>query len=293
MSFINLLLWSCLILCVAVTAVGVRAAFLTEGTQRSGTHQYLQYYLVFLYVFGYYGIWSQILLPYVLTAEEMTGALTVISQLAVPFYFVSLTMLLVWANKIAQMYSTYSVPLIMVGNLGLVYLYLSWQWPVQEVGGIVIALTGLIANLVAAGILLASKNAKLLKRDRASIVPILLGLSLLHGSYFTPWAEAAVYLPINALLLFLGNTAVVVLSPTFTPEQLPDQSFDGFLSSHGISEREADVIKGIYAGKTNQEIANQLFLGLQTVKDHASRIYRKAQVKNRSQLAAKLRDYQN
>ena len=55
---------------------------------------------------------------------------------------------------------------------------------------------------------------------------------------------------------------------------------------------ETDIIQGIYAGKTNQEIADQLFITIQTVKDHSSRIYQKTQVKNRTQLAALLRDTQ-
>jgi DNA-binding NarL/FixJ family response regulator len=52
-------------------------------------------------------------------------------------------------------------------------------------------------------------------------------------------------------------------------------------------------VRGIYAGKTNQEIANQLFIALQTVKDHSSRVYQKTFVKNRAQLTTLIRETQN
>jgi DNA-binding NarL/FixJ family response regulator len=38
-------------------------------------------------------------------------------------------------------------------------------------------------------------------------------------------------------------------------------------------------------GRTNQEIADALFVALQTVKDHNYRIFQKAGVRNRTELA--------
>ena len=67
------------------------------------------------------------------------------------------------------------------------------------------------------------------------------------------------------------------------------EGYAAFLKQYGISKREADIVLGIYAGNTNQEIANQLFISLQTVKDHSSRIYQKTFVKNRGQLIALVR----
>lgn len=53
---------------------------------------------------------------------------------------------------------------------------------------------------------------------------------------------------------------------------------------YGISPREQEIIRLICGGKTNREIADMLFISLQTVKDHAYRIFRKTGVKNRVQL---------
>jgi LuxR family maltose regulon positive regulatory protein len=56
-----------------------------------------------------------------------------------------------------------------------------------------------------------------------------------------------------------------------------------------LTERELDVLSLIVQGYTNQEIARELVLSLSTVKWHASNIYGKLGVKNRTQAVAKAR----
>ena len=57
------------------------------------------------------------------------------------------------------------------------------------------------------------------------------------------------------------------------------------IQKYGISKREMDVINLICEGCSNKEIADKLFISVETVKDHNSRIYLKTEVKNRTQLA--------
>ena len=52
-----------------------------------------------------------------------------------------------------------------------------------------------------------------------------------------------------------------------------------------LSEREREVLVLIASGRTNREIAAQLFLSPHTVKEHASSLYRKLGVKNRAEAA--------
>jgi LuxR family maltose regulon positive regulatory protein len=56
-----------------------------------------------------------------------------------------------------------------------------------------------------------------------------------------------------------------------------------------LSARELEVLSMIAAGKSNQEIAEQLFLALNTVKRHASNIFDKLEVKKRTEAVAKAR----
>jgi DNA-binding NarL/FixJ family response regulator len=55
-------------------------------------------------------------------------------------------------------------------------------------------------------------------------------------------------------------------------------------SSDFISKREKEIVQQICEGKTNQQIADELFISLQTVKDHTHRIYSKIGINSRMKL---------
>lgn len=57
---------------------------------------------------------------------------------------------------------------------------------------------------------------------------------------------------------------------------------------YNISGREEEIIEAIIRGKSNREIADQLYLSFHTVKNHVYNIYRKFNVRSRSQLIHKV-----
>lgn len=57
------------------------------------------------------------------------------------------------------------------------------------------------------------------------------------------------------------------------------------LPHHDLTERELEVLRLIAEGKTNQEIADQLVIGIKTVKTHVSNILAKLDVEDRTQAA--------
>ena len=61
--------------------------------------------------------------------------------------------------------------------------------------------------------------------------------------------------------------------------------------SHGLTRREQEIVVLISSGKTNQEIADSLFISLQTVKDHNHRIYSKLGLKSRAQVMNLVQEY--
>ncbi len=64
--------------------------------------------------------------------------------------------------------------------------------------------------------------------------------------------------------------------PTFAPN--PEK-----LSETGLSSREYEVLELMAQGLSNQEIAAQLFISLNTVKTHSSNLYVKLNAKRRTQ----------
>lgn len=57
----------------------------------------------------------------------------------------------------------------------------------------------------------------------------------------------------------------------------------------GISNRELEVLVLMAGGLSNQEIADRLFVSLNTIKTHSSRIFEKLDVKRRTQAIEKAR----
>jgi len=58
-----------------------------------------------------------------------------------------------------------------------------------------------------------------------------------------------------------------------------------------ISEREFDVLQAIYEGKTNQQMAESLFVSVNTIKTHISSIYLKLDVTSRTAAIVRIREW--
>jgi len=60
--------------------------------------------------------------------------------------------------------------------------------------------------------------------------------------------------------------------------------------SEPLSERELEVLRLVASGKTNAEVARELFVAVGTVKAHANNIYRKLDASNRAEAISKARN---
>ena len=110
-------------------------------------------------------------------------------------------------------------------------------------------------------------------------------------SLFSNFLTFEVYVGLLALV-FTGMgiwMGLKLTRPKPTPEKDESRSTIPFevnqekLDKLGISPREYEVLLQIAAGQSNQEIAEQLYISLSTVKTHVSRIYDKLGVKRRTQ----------
>jgi len=68
-----------------------------------------------------------------------------------------------------------------------------------------------------------------------------------------------------------------------------DEVPETFLTRYAITDREREIILKVMQGKSNADIAGELFISLATVKTHLHNIYRKIGVDSRFDLLARVR----
>lgn len=145
------------------------------------------------------------------------------------------------------------------------------------------------ASLAAAVLLRKTRRLPRGKGRRAARIFAVFHLTLLLIVAFTlvvgwarPGQEEFAQPIVNGLFLLLFN-----LFPPFWIRQFqppPPRSMSSQFESLGITRREKEIIQLIQAGKTNQEIADELFISIATVKDHNNNLFRKCKVRNRVEL---------
>lgn len=145
----------------------------------------------------------------------------------------------------------------------------------------------------------------LLERASGTIYYMIIVTAVLvwnYASYF--WGEASVYwgnshfirepLDLTIIFWFIVNIATVLFSYRTefteayeTSEAGGQKNFDlndrmqEVAEEYDLTSREKDLSRLIYEGKSNNEIAEMLFISESTVKTHVYNIFRKMEVKNR------------
>ncbi|MFI6013771.1 response regulator [Streptomyces sp. NPDC051243] len=74
------------------------------------------------------------------------------------------------------------------------------------------------------------------------------------------------------------------------PSPAPAPAAPGPSAADALSPREIDILRLVARGRTNREIATQLYLSEGTVKNHVSRILSRLKLRDRTQAALRARD---
>ncbi len=140
-------------------------------------------------------------------------------------------------------------------------------------------------------------------------LPLLYGIALAAILFLIKWLEYQFVIIDHALEIYIGAIAliftalgiwlplklskpklqtVVIEKEVYLQKQDPDYVPDEQqLLKMGISRREWEVLSLMSQGLSNQEIANQLYVSLNTVKTHGSNLFLKLEVKRRTQAIEK------
>jgi DNA-binding CsgD family transcriptional regulator len=262
----------------------------------------LFYHIIFLSAFGFYGIWGQFIIVVVAgdrLTPEMLSTVSVISLLlGLPFLMFGWLMLLRFGAESAGIhFRGIATAMIILFNLTLIAVigFVTRKMDFSEAlplfkyyySGTAVAFSLITAMLLVRGSSCLTRTA-----DRHVLSIILITGTLAQSAVLLLLPQSAWMALIFVFLLFAEMT-LLPLYLTYTAdlkavrslETLPlPHGIEDFYKRHDISPREADIIREICNGLSNQEIADKLFISLQTVKDHTSRIYTKTNVKNRMQL---------
>ncbi|MEO5996097.1 MAG: LuxR C-terminal-related transcriptional regulator [Chitinophagaceae bacterium] len=133
---------------------------------------------------------------------------------------------------------------------------------------------------------------------------ILYGVSLALLIFLLKWLEWRFLIMDHAVEIYIGFIAIIFTSlgvwlalKLTTPKvetiivekkifinQEPDFTINQSESDKlGLSKRELEVLQLMAQGLSNQEIASRLYVSLNTIKTHSSRIFEKMSVKRRTQ----------
>jgi len=132
-------------------------------------------------------------------------------------------------------------------------------------------------------------NRQLLKGVFFSFLPVALYFTIdmifLRSSVFKATHVAYAVFAVSVYMYLTKHYTV-----NYEPETNDIMSHtEKFYKKYNISDREVEIIEALVVGKTNKEIASELYISINTVKTHIKNIYRKLEVKNRVQLLHKIK----
>jgi len=261
----------------------------------------LIFFQIFFYIFGFYGIWGQLIISNLVSPYfelEFFAKITNISLLsAYPFLILAWMMLLSVAFETANKHHKkqyYYVFLLL--NFAILPLLgvLMYRFPEFDIFSLLkyffIVFTVIYNCLFSSILLFGQKTTALISRKSMQAIAIgnFIIMLLLVGSVI--YVEN-IYAVMAFIIMYFLSGAFLPLyiryQADFSPIILQSSvglSFAGFCSNFEITPREADIIHEICNGYSNQEIADNLFISLTTVKGHTSRIYMKTNLRSRAQL---------
>jgi DNA-binding CsgD family transcriptional regulator len=294
-----------LIIFISCAGMAAGAILLTSRLMKQYTVPFarpLFYYIIFMFAFGFYGIWGQFIIFTVagsrLTSDMLSTVSAISLLLGLPFLVIGWMMLLRFGAECAGLrLKGYLYILSVVINLGIITLigYTSGDTLFSEAlptfkyyySG-----AALFFSLITGLILLRGTSPSPGITDRRILAGLSLTGALSQSAVLLLLPHSVWMALVFAFLLFAAAALLpvyLVYNTDLQSFQIPEElnlprGIEEFCIRHEISPREADIIREICNGLSNQEIADKLFISLQTVKDHTSRIYTKTNVRNRMQL---------
>lgn len=268
----------------------------------------LFYHNIFISAFGFYAIWGQFIIVAFagsrLSPDTFSTVSVISLLLGLPFLVFGWMMILRFSAEAAGLrLRDYHTLLFLLVNFGIIIglgfalrdMAFSEAMPLFKY---FYASAAVVYSFTAALLLIRGRKESPGQHDRVYLAVLIAAGAISQAAVLLLLPYSVWMALIFVFLLFAEMTLLPLyltyqadLRPCLPPDplQLP-RGIEDFFRRHEVSPREAEIIAEICNGLSNQEIADKLFISLQTVKDHTSRIYSKTNVRNRMQLMTLVRD---
>jgi len=315
--FINEVILACYILCIAGIVAGVTCGVLSRIHAKTQLNRAAVLFLIGLFVICFYDMaiyYCNYVIGILSSMEVMRIGNCLIA--VTMFFWIGLQRQILSRDAIGFMDSVVQKYMLVYAGVWLVltiampvdYFYtVKWLLLVTDIFLIV----GFMASSVAHSIYTSVAGL------RNTTTYMLITTAMLLWNYFSYfWGEASVYWgnskfirePLDLTIIFWLVISIMTamfvyhqcFKPTFvhdgSPHQkerqdVPPNNIPAYGDLHeriedvavqfSLTKRERELVELIYQGKSNKEIAEELFLSESTVKTHIYNIFRKMDVKNR------------
>jgi len=294
-------------LSVGLSALGMLTAVRLRKEYQNGFTSAMIYFQIFAYTFGFYGIWGQgfidkFLAEY-LSAQIMERIFTYQALIGLPFMIVGWYMMLKFSldlqqRQIGKIPTISFILLYVAGFATIVYLTINDTNMPLQLYILYYIVSGTVTHIASGIVLLIKPKGKTrVKRKKLQLLAALIIVAGIIQAVILYFFELTGFVALVFVIVFFACYSFIPLVlryygilSTYIRTGEAEQDFDDFCNRYEISEREKDIIKEICKGLTNKEIADTLFISLQTVKDHTHRIYIKTGLRNRVELINSIRN---
>ena len=299
---LRIIVYFLFIVSVGLAAAGIILGARLRSRYKSEFHSSLLYFLVFIFAFGFYGMWGQVLIRSLLSPVIKPEFIQRFSDLSIliglPFLVFAWLMLLRFTSEITgRVFNSWRFVLFLFINLTTIVFI---GWLITSDTSIkpqsIICLYYVIMNLIyctASSILIftAPKGKSVIHNfDKKALGSGIIIVSVLICTPLIFYDKNEIAGLVFILFFFTGNALLPFYLNYFTlatssgNETSGKLTLEDFLGKYDISPRETDIVRELCNGLSNKEISEKLFISLQTVKDHTHRIYIKTNVRSRVQL---------
>ncbi len=299
------------VFCGAIASVGILIGHRLISNYDARFLKIYFYYLIAFFAFATIAIWGQIMMQTLLSSmdapsELRWGIMNTIPVVGLPFLLIAWIMMVKMAFALVEVQGnkgagwTYIALFAMVGIVVATVLIFEqvenriWgaefaQLEIVMITGIELAVLVVLSSMV---FLHIKKVPPFKRKFIKSVVWLLLAglfLRVIALSFYMvgPWLLAAfilVYFFSILLPLWYINHHADQQFALLRAEYPNNDKKELLYQKYHITKREQDIIDQLCLGKTNQQIADTLFITLQTVKDHTHRIYSKIGINSRMKL---------